>query len=335
VFTGWSEALTSIGEQVEEYALDARLKFYKNTLVETGDLLDCGCPGVRPYLDREQAIQLAVDGLLGAAYRLWPDVILCISAFFMPPWMLEVLRGRGHKIVMVMTESPYQDEFQLRMARYAHLTLVNDPVNLDAYKAIGPAEYMPHAYRPSVHYPAPAGTQAEYDLAFIGTGFPSRARFFAQMDLAGLNVCLRGLWMDLPEDSPLRDWTATDSDDCVDNDETAAIYRRSRTGINFYRREAEDAHEGEGWAMGPREVEMAACGLWFARDPRPESDATLGMLPAFSSPAEASDLIRWAVANPRGASRAAGQARAAVADRTFTSHARQLIRLLDRQPVTM
>ena len=33
----------------------------------------------------------------------------------------------------------------------------------------------------------------------------------------------------------MRDWTATDSDDCVDNHETAGIYRRARTGINVYR----------------------------------------------------------------------------------------------------
>ena len=113
------------------------------------------------------------------------------------------------------------------MAQYADLTLLNDPLNLDAYRQIGPAEYMPHAYRPKIHYPPPPGTVPEYDLAFVGTGFPGRARFFSQMDLAGLNVRLSGLWMDLPEDSPLRDWTALESDDCIDNPETAAIYRRA------------------------------------------------------------------------------------------------------------
>ena len=335
VFNGWSEALTGLGEQVEQYELDARLRFYNATLAETGELLECGCPGVRKYLDREQAIQLAVDGVLGAAYRFWPQVILCVSAFFVPPWILEILRDRGHTIVMAMSESPYQDDFQLKMAQYADLTLLNDPVNIGAYREIGPAEYMPQAYRESVHYPAAPGGTPEYDLAFIGTGFPSRVAFFNQMDLAGLNVRLSGLWMDLPEDSPLRDWTATDADDCVDNDETASIYRRARTGINLYRTEAEDAHAGEGWACGPREIEMAASGLWFARDGRPESDQLFPMLPSFSSPAEASDLIRWAIAHPDERAAAAARARAAVAGRTFTEHAKQLLRLLDRQPVTM
>ncbi len=330
VHNGWAEALRELGEQVEEFPLDATLRFYKSALAETGELLECGCPGVRPYLDQQQAIQLAVDPVLGAAMRWWPDVILCTSAFFIPPWLLEVLRGRNFKIVMLMTESPYQDEFQLKMAEYADLTLLNDPVNLDAYRAVGPARYMPHACRPSVHYPAAAGTVPEYDLAFVGTGFPSRVRFFSEMNLAGLNVCLKGLWMDLPEDSPLRDWTATDSDDCIDNDVTAGIYRRSRAGINFYRREAEDAHAGEGWACGPREIELAACGLWFARDSRPESDELFPMLPAFTGPEEASEQIRWALAHPDERAEASLKARAAILDRTFENNARRLMSLLEK-----
>ena len=80
---------------------------------------------------------------------------------------------------------------------------------------------------------------------------------------------------------------------------------------------------------------MAASGLWFARDPRPESDELFPMLPSYSGPAEASELIRWALAHPDERAEAAARARAAVAGRTFTEHARQLLRLLDRQPVTM
>jgi spore maturation protein CgeB len=335
VFNGWSEALTGLGEQVEEYELDHRLRFYNGALAETGELKPCGCPGVRKFVDRSQAIQLAVDGILGAAYRWWPDVILCTSAFFVPPWLLEVLRGRGHRIVMLMTESPYQDDFQLNMAQYADLTLLNDPVNLDAYRQVGPAEYMPHAFRESVHYPAAPGTVPDYDMVFAGTGFPSRIRFFSQMDLAGLDVRMAGLWMDLPEDSPLRDWTALESDDCIDNPKVAGLYRASRTGINVYRTEAEAAHEGEGVACGPREIEMAACGLWFTRDSRPESDELFPMLPAFTSPGEAGDLIRWAVTHPDERAEAAAKARAAVTDRTFTRNATELLRLLDRQPIHM
>ena len=179
-----------------------------------------------------------------------------------------------------------------------------------------------------MHYPAP-GAAKLWDFAFIGTGFPSRVRFFEQMHLSGLDVRLAGPWLDLPEDSPLRQYADPNPEGCVDNTETADIYRQSRTGLNLYRREAEDAHLGEGWACGPREIEMAACGLWCARDPRPESDDLFPMLPAFTSPEEAGELIRWALAHPGDAEEAAGKARAAVEGRTFISHARKLLAMLD------
>ena len=328
VHNGWTEALRGLGEQVAEYNLDRRLTFYDQALL-ADDLTDeDGRKAVHKALTHEQALDLAANGILSAAYQTWPDVVFITSAFFIPAWILEVLRARGHQIVMLFTESPYQDTGQLSMAKWADLVLVNDPVNIAQYREITRAEYMPHAYRPAVHHPG-NGAAKEWDLAFVGTGFPSRVKFFEDMQLGGLNVCLRGPWLNLPEDSPLRDWTMTRHDECVDNDQTASIYRTARTGINFYRRESEDDHEGEGWAMGPREVEMAACGLWFARDPRPESDQVFPMLPSFGDPGEASELIRWALVHEDARGKGAAAAREAIAGRTFEDHARKLLAMLD------
>ena len=321
-----------------ESQLDARLTFFDSALMpdETSEPDSDGRRPVRKALTTEQAVELAADWMLSECYRWWPDVVLLVSAFFTRPFVLEVMRSRlSHKIVILFTEAPYQDGQQLEMAKYADVSLVNDPATLAEYRAVSPvAEYMPHSYRPPVHYPAAPGAAPEYDLAFVGTGFPSRVRFFEQMNLAGLNVKLAGLWPGLPEGSPLLAWTGDNPESCTDNDDTAAIYRAARCGINFYRREGEPGREGKGWACGPREIEMAACGLWFARDSRPESDELFGMLPSFTGPAEAADLIRWALANPAEREQAARQARAAIEDRTFTNAAKRLLRLLDQQKGT-
>jgi hypothetical protein len=242
--------------------------------------------------------------------------------------MLEVIRARRHKIVMLFTESPYQDGQQLEMAKYADLILLNDPVSLGAYQALAPAHYMPHAYRPSVHYPAAPGAAKLWDLAFVGSGFPSRVKFFEAMGLDGLNVKLAGPWLGLPEDSPLRDWTDPGPDGCVDNAETAALYRQARCGINIYRREGEDGALA-GVAMGPREVEMAACGLFFLRDPRPEGDALFPMLPTFGGPGDAGEKLRWWLRHDGRRGEAAAKARAAIEGRTFENHARKLLAMLD------
>ena len=328
VHAGWVEALRELGEHVIEYNLDQRITFYDSVLLSE-DFTEEGRQLVHKALTREQAIELAANGVLSACYQTWPDVVMFVSAFFTPAWMLEVIRARRHRTVMLFTETPYQTGQQLEMAKYADVILLNDPTGIEEYQALAPAVYMPHAYRPHIHHPPAAGTQKIWDLAFVGSGFPSRMEFFAAMDLAGLDVRLAGPWLGVPDDHPLRDWTDPNPEGCVDNDETAGIYRQARTGINLYRREAEDAHLGEGWAVGPREVEMAACGLWFARDPRPESDGLFPMLPSFTTPAEAGDLIRWALTHPDTAAAAAAKAGAAVAGRTFGNHARKLLAMLD------
>jgi hypothetical protein len=80
--------------------------------------------------------------------------------------------------------------------------------------------------------------------------------------------------------------------------------------------------------MGPRELEMAATGLFFLREPRGESDEVLGMFPTFTSPQEASALLRDWLARPAERAALALKAREAVADRTFTNSAASLLRLL-------
>ena len=320
-----------------EYNLDARLTFYDSALMgdESAPPDAEGRKPVRKALTMDQAVELAADGLLGACYRWWPHVVLCVSAFFTPPFVLEVMRSRGHKIVMLFTEAPYQTGQQLEMAKFADISLVNDPVGIEQYRAACPvAEYQPHSYRPSVHYPAKPRSRKRHDLAFVGSAFRSRIEFFEQMNLDGLDVALGGFWGGLATESPLRRFLLNDDnggDVCVYNDETAALYRQARTGINFYRREAEQEWAGQGWACGPREIEMAACGLWFTRDPRGESDELFGMLPAFASPAEAGEQIRWALAHPEKRRDAARRARAAIQDRTFDNAAKRLIRLLEQQ----
>ena len=331
VYEGWAEALAQLGEQVYTFNLGDRISFYDAAIIQGGDADTDGQVPLRKAMSRREALETAAHEILRPVFLAWPDVVLLVSAFWYPPYLLDALRGRGMTVVLHHTESPYQDGEQLIRAASASINLLNDPVNIDAYHQLGvPAVYAPHAYRPGVHYPAAAGAARKWDFSFVGTGFPSRVRFFEGMNMDGLDVHLAGPWLDLPPESMLRDWAMTDNEACVTNDETAEIYRQSRTGINFYRREAEDAHTGEGWAVGPREVELAACGTWFTRDPRPESDELFPMLPSYSSPEEAGDQIRWALKHPDERERAAVQAAVAIEDRTFTNNAKALLRMISK-----
>lgn len=323
VYVGWVEALKELGHQVIEFPFCDILTFYGSVLIEAGE------GTFKHALDQDAATTLAADRLCAALYKSRPDVLLSISGFFIPHELFDAARAYGTKVVIAHTESPYEDGRQIELAAHADLNLINDPRNIELFRAVAPSQYMPHAYRPSLHKPGLRDAALICDLAFVGTGYASRIEFFDRMNLDGLDVLLGGNWQQLGDDSPLRKYVAHDIDECMDNADTVAAYQSARCGINIYRREAESEHLAEGWAMGPREVEMAACGLFFLRDPRPEGDELLPMLPTFASPEDASDKLRWFLAHDAQRQDLAARARRAVADRTFVNHARQLLGWLD------
>ncbi len=213
--------------------------------------------------------------------------------------------------------------------------MLNDPANLHLYDEDNiPALYMPHAYRPAIHFPSQRKiSDAPVDFLFIGTAFKSRIDFFERMDFTGIDALIAGNdWGKLPETSPLAPYVGTGlvDADCVPNTDTAKLYRETKMGINFYRREAEDEHVNDiGIAMGPREVEMAATALPFLRDPREEGDRVLSMLPTFTSPEDASEQLRWWLSRPAERRKIGEQARIAVQDRTFLNNAKRLLRALE------
>jgi spore maturation protein CgeB len=321
VHIGWFEALKAAGQQVFEFNLGDRLVFYDKAEIR----LDNG--EYRKGLTAEQAIEMATNGLAAALYKIRPQVLLSISTFWADYQLFDQARRYGTRVVFLHTESPYEDERQLLLAPHGDLNLLNDPTNLAAFEAVAPTVYAPHAYRPAVHCPGPTDEPAS-DLVFAGTGYPSRVEFFEAMDLDGINVALAGNWMNLPDGSPLRKHVVHDINECFPNEDTVGLYRAAQVGMNLYRREAQHPELSAGWAMGPREVEMAACGLFFLRDRRGEGDDVLPMLPTFTSPEDASDQLRWWLAHPGYREEAARKAREAIADHTFDHHAAKLLRLL-------
>jgi spore maturation protein CgeB len=323
-FVGWVEALRALGEHVVEYPLGSALTFYDAAMLEAG-------PGVfRKAFTADQATEKAVDRLCGALWKVRPDVLFIVSGFFTDDQVLDLARRDGTRIVLLCTEEPYEHDRHLRLAPHVDLILADDPTNLEALQAATRAVYMPKAYRPAVHHPGPADPLLACDFSFVGTAYPSRIAYLEAMDLAGLDVLLAGNWTRLEETSPLRRHITSDLEECLDNEVTANIYRSTAVGLNLYRREANRPELSAGWSMGPRELELAACGAFFLRDGRGEGDELLPMLPVVTSPAEATEQLRWWLAHPDERAAAAGKALVAVQDRTFDNNAARLLRLMEK-----
>jgi hypothetical protein len=323
VYRGWAEGIASLGVETRLFELDKLLTWYSSAHIQQAD-----GEWVRPY-DDTKAVHLAAGHIKSELYAWWPDIVIVISGFYMYPQLLEIMRNRRHKTVLVCTESPYEDERQLTQAQWDWDAIVlNDPTNLDKFTEVAncPVFYGPHCYRPEIHCPGPASQLS--DVAFVGTAYPSRQRFLERVDFGGLDVAFAGNWEHAPES--LTRHVIHPLNECIENDEAVRLYRGAASSFNLYRLEDDGGlHSGaDGWAVGPREVELAATGTWFARQSRPESDELFPMLPTFDSPEELGDLLRWAKAHPDQRRIAAEGARAAIADRTFPKNAERLLSAL-------
>lgn len=314
VHRGWVKALRQAGCQVVDFNLNDRADFYDKIYFKVGDTFE------KP-ITTDDALRLAAKGIEVACYEFWPDVVLVVSGFYVPADIYPILRDRGHKVVLLHTESPYEDDRQVARAEMADLNLVNDPTNLERFPA--GTLYMPHAYDPEVHHPGPSDHKS--DFAFVGTGYPSRVGFFEQVDWTGIDALFAGNWQGLADDSPLRPFVAHDLAECLPNETTADVYRGARASANLYRTESERPGLSDGWAMGPREVELAACGTFYLTEARGENRDVLPMVPTFDGPEDLSDKLRWWLAHPDAAAEVAAKARAAVADRTFANHCNRLL----------
>lgn len=322
VHVGWVEALRAAGETVLDFPLGNWLTFFGEALLPRSQH-----EFFRAMTDA-QAIEASQDRLAAALWKTRPDVLLMTSGFFATPPLLDTCRRDGVTVVLLATEQPYELSRELDLAAHCDAVLLNDPTHLARFTEVTETYYQPHSYRPTIHTPGLARAELAADLGFVGTGYDSRIAFFEAMGLDGLDVLLAGNWKQLADDSPLRRYVAEGIEDCLDNARTVDVYRSAAAGINLYRREGETA---DGWAMGPREVEMAAVGSFFLRDPRPEGDELFPSLPTFTSPAEATEQLRWYLAHPAARDAAALKAREAVHDRTFDHAASRLLRLITKE----
>jgi hypothetical protein len=280
---------------------------------------------IKAFPKPENVYSFAISGLPQAALYWWPQLIVFISGFTVDPQFLEVCRGRGIKTACVMTESPYEESRQLLIAPHFDAVALNDPTNIQQYSTLTTAVYTPHAYRPEIHFEGEAHEDYRSDCVFVGTGYPSRVAFLERCNFDGIDLALAGNWQNVP--TVLADRVVHDLEDCIDNAQTAELYRGAKTSFNIYRTENNgDISDGaDGWSVGPREIELAASGTWFARQSRGESDELFPMLPTFNSPEELGELIRWALENPVERQIAAEQAKRVVADRTFPMNAHKLL----------
>ena len=324
VARGWSRGLTAAGANLIQFTFGDRLWFFQNALIaKDGEHVQA--------FDFDLACKMAFEGLGAWILECRPDVVLFVSGFWLNPLAMDLARNAGCTVVLLCTESPYEDVRQLALAAHADIVLLNDPANLERFTWVCTnTRYVPHSYDPSVHRPGPALAGRTSDLVFIGTGYQSRRDFFAQIDWTDIDLALLGNWPSVEQHPLRRHVRQTQLDACIDNDDAIGWYQSANMSINVYRQEAELGADAAGWAMTPREIELAAIGCPFITQPRGENLEHLPFVPKFTTPAEAEELIRWMLTHDDERIDIARKAREALAGWTFEHRARQLLALINR-----
>ncbi len=327
VYNGYVKALKAQGHEIISFALDGRISAASSFLMNAWKRVsDKGVPSPTTADILYQASQ----GLIEKTLRFMPDWVVVISGMFVHPDILVFLRRAGARVAILFTESPYDDEAQLKVAPIANVCWVNERSSVPAFRKVCPNTfYLPHAFDPELHYVRTGltSTVPQHDVVFVGTGFWERVEALRAVDWTGIDFGLYGSWHVLGSRDRLRRhlWKHV-----IKNSVTADLYRNAKIGLNIHRvskgfgRIAPRVTGAE--SMNPRDYELAACGTFFISDYRPELAEKLGnLVPMYINPCDLEGLIRQYLHNDEERLRRATQLPAAIAGETFEARAKQIV----------
>ena len=328
VEAGLRTGLERAGVTVIRYRLDGRLKAAQASLGAAYRRAKKTDPATDKPNWADVVYQAGI-GALERALRFQVDAVVVVSAILLHPDVIILLRRAGIPVVALFTESPYDLEPELAVARLVDGCWTNERTCLAAFQAVTTARYLPCAWHPDRHTPMTDQdtTVPAHDVVFVGSGFPSRIDFLEAMDWTGIDLGLYGTWQSVGRRSPLRPFV---HHGVIDNRQAVALYRRARLGLNLYRggvvANGQPLLPSLGASLNPRAYELAACGVFYLSEARAELPDVFGdLVPTFSTPAQASALVRaWLPADGDRARRAA-LLPAAVADSSWTARAGRVL----------
>lgn len=325
VFNGLAYGLRMRGIEVREFALNNRIAAsaaflhfaYRKAKAEKK-------PIDKP--SDEQVLFKAGSDIVIKALSMQADLVLIVSAMYLHPNILLLLKRAGLKTGILFTESPYMDESQARLVPLADVAWTNERVSA-AEMGI---KYLRHAWHPEIHTPSVRANDPAvpaHDVVFVGTAFQERIDLLEAVDWRGIDLGLYGEWGMLTRKSPLKPFVKPGY---VQNAHAAALYQRAKIGLNLHRTSKgfgkHCAHIAHAESLNPRAYELAATGCFMLSDYRPEVAEVFGAsVPTFRSAEEVRPLIdRW-VCDDSGRRRAAMEAQSRVQSDTWLARAGQIL----------
>jgi spore maturation protein CgeB len=317
------------GCHVISYRLDQRIDFAHKWL----HVMWRQKKKVQPEIDKPKTHDVMYHAGVGAlemALRHQVDVVFIVSAMLFHPDVIVMMKRAGLKVVVLFTESPYDEEQELRIAGMVDGCWTNERVSLPKFRAVNPnSGYLPHAWHPERHFLSSRqiGDLPAHDVVFVGSGFSERIKWFNAIDWTGIDLGLYGTWKGLGLNAQVK---ASVRGEQISNEMAASLYRRAKVGLNLYRssrgwgRNAPSIIHAE--SLSPRAYELAACGAFHLSDHRAEVTEVFGdLVPTFTTPGEAERLIRQWLNDPEGRARVSSQLPACVAEKSWRERSATVI----------
>lgn len=336
VENGLYDALVAAGVDTRLYLLDHRIGLSQRWL-HTLWRSSGSAPKDQP--DWQDVIYHASRDAMDMALHSSVDWVLIVSSMFFHPNVLEMMRRQGLKTAVVLTESPYCDPQQARIAGLVNVCWTNERTSVPFLRRFNPnTHYLRAAYDPARHTPV-ATVDADipqHDVVFVGSGFQERIDLLAAVDWTGIDLGLYGVWSLLPSRHRLRKYV---KGGLLDNTRTVALYRAAKIGLNLHRTSREysskPTHVAHAESMNPRGYELAACGVFQLSDYRPEVQETMPSVFTFKNGEALQGRVTYFLNHPERCQLVAQQSRQSVGPHTFAARAAQVLADLDayEQPI--
>ncbi len=190
-------------------------------------------------------------GMIEMALRHAVDAVVVVSAMFVHPDVLIMMRRAHLRVVVLFTESPYDLAEELTVAKLVDGCWTSERSCVETFARVNPkAGYIPHGWHPERHLAGPQpgdAVVASHDVVFVGTAFDERIEWLSAIDWTGIDFGLYGNWERLGSRHPLRKHLREAQ---ISNQQTAALYRNAKVGLNLYR-------TSKGWSQGARQITHA------------------------------------------------------------------------------
>jgi len=327
VFDGLYYGLIAHGTNVVQFRMDVAVGVEHKALHARWRMVKKSDPSAPRPNSADVFLEASHRAVL-CALRNRVDAVVIVSAMYFHPDAIAMLRNANVPVTVLFTESPYDVEREMLVAKMADGCWTNERTSVAAFRDVNPnAGYLPHAWHPMKHTPGLRDGDEQWpahDVVFVGSGFAERLAWFNAINWSGIDLGLYGTWDKTRLNHRLRSCVRHSN---VSNDVASALYRRSKVGLNLYRTSKgcttrAQHHITHAESLSPRAYELAACGVFHVSEYRAEVKEVFGdLVPTFTSPSEAERLIRLALRDDARRARVSDALPACVAEASWVERA--------------